>query len=539
MAALATSAPGHALDDRLALMEYARARVADATGDIQDAAEGYATVLNEAPFDEVLATRAFRRAIAAGDRRLARQAADALYANGVLPPDGQLLFLADAMTNRDWRAASAVVDRIEEDGLFASLAPMLRAWIALGEDRDPFALLDSPELENSPYLHEHRALLLLAAGRHAEGIDAIRALDGLSPARRTRILLGAAATLASRGQDEAARALIQGEQGRAFRHARERLAAGDELPGEIVAPSQGVAELLTRLAADIGRRDADSLALTLTRYASFVAPDNPIAWLLAANLLAQDAQYGAALAALGSISPQSPYFAEAQDLRVGALLAQDERDQALALVRQHTSERDADVSDWLRFAGLYSELDRHEDAVEAYERALRLERQSDDGEALWSTWLLYGGALLDAGRWEDSKQALDRALALAPDEPVLLNYLGYALLERREQLDRAEELIRQASEMRPDNAAITDSLGWVLFVRGKHEEAIATLERAVLADPDEPTINEHLGDAYWAVGRRRDARFAWQAALVSAEDEAARRIHAKLDFGLTSETASP
>ncbi|MFN2259615.1 MAG: tetratricopeptide repeat protein, partial [Parasphingopyxis sp.] len=332
---------------------------------------------------------------------------------------------------------------------------------------------------------------------------------------------------------------LQDEQGRAFRHARERLAAGRDLPGEIVTPAQGVAELLARLAADIGRRDAQSLALTLSRYAGFVAPDNPIAWLLAANMLVQDGQYAAALAALDRVSPESPYFAEAQDMRVGALLAQGERERALALVREHTEERRADVSDWLRFGGLYTELDRHEEAVDAYRRALRLEREGDEGEALWTTWLLYGGALLDAGRWEESREALDQALGLAPDEPVLLNFLGYALLERREQLDRAEELIRRASEMRPDNPAITDSLGWVLFVRGKYDEAIPTLERAVVADPDEPTINEHLGDAYWAVGRRRDARFAWQAALVTAEDEAAERIAEKLDFGLTPETASP
>ena len=120
-----------------------------------------------------------------------------------------------------------------------------------------------------------------------------------------------------------------------------------------------------------------------------------------------------------------------------------------------------------------------------------------------------------------------------------MNYLGYSQLERRENLDEAERLIRKASELRPKDSAITDSLGWTYFVRGKVPEAIITLERAVRDEPGEPTINEHLGDAYWTAGRRIEARYAWNAALIHADEKAAVRIRAKIDFGLTPETISP
>lgn len=490
----------------------------------------------------MLATRAFRRAIAAGDRDLARQAARALYSAGALPPDGEFLFLIDAIERGEWDAANAILDRVDAQALFSSLVPILRAWVALGEgDADPIALLDGDEaLANSPYALEHRALLMLAAGRHADGVTALSSISGLSPARRTRLLLVAAATLDAAGERRAARQLLEGEQGRAFDAARERLQSRRSLPGEVATPAQGIAELFVRLAGDIGQRNADALALTLTRYAGFAAPENPVAWLLAAVLLQQDDQHGAALDALARVAPESPYYAEAQDLRVQGLVRQGANREALELVREHTEGRDADASDWMRYAALSTDLDRHAAAAEAYERALAIERAEDAaGQVGWTSWLLYGGALIDAGRWEEGRAALERALEIAPDEPVLLNYLGYALLERREQLDRAEELIRRASEMQPDSAAITDSLGWVMFVRGNVDDAIPVLERAVIGDPDEPTINEHLGDAYWAAGRRRDARFAWRAALVTAEDEAADRITAKLDIGLTPETASP
>lgn len=86
------------------------------------------------------------------------------------------------------------------------------------------------------------------------------------------------------------------------------------------------------------------------------------------------------------------------------------------------------------------------------------------------------------------------------------------------KISKRPKLILRASQLRPKDSAILDySLGWVYYVRGNLPKAIETLERAVQGQPDEPTINEHLGDAYWAAGRRIDARYAWRAALLSAD----------------------
>jgi Flp pilus assembly protein TadD len=114
--------------------------------------------------------------------------------------------------------------------------------------------------------------------------------------------------------------------------------------------------------------------------------------------------------------------------------------------------------------------------------------------------------------------------------------LGYALLERRQSIDEAKQLIARASASRPDDAAITDSLGWAYYLSGDFERAVSTLETAALADENEPTIREHLGDAYWRNGQRVAARYAWQAALLLAEGEAAARLIEKADFGLTDKT---
>ena len=122
---------------------------------------------------------------------------------------------------------------------------------------------------------------------------------------------------------------------------------------------------------------------------------------------------------------------------------------------------------------------------------------------------------------------------------LILNFLGYAKLEHGEDLDAAEALIRKASELAPDNASITDSLGWALYKRGRIDEAIEVLQRAAVGDPTQSEIQEHLGDALFTAGRHFEARYAWGAALATAEEPDSKRIKLKIERGLSTETAAP
>jgi Flp pilus assembly protein TadD len=184
-------------------------------------------------------------------------------------------------------------------------------------------------------------------------------------------------------------------------------------------------------------------------------------------------------------------------------------------------------------------MKRSSQAADAYGRALTLAKAAGQKDDLWTLDLLRASALEDANRWPEAKTALEEGLAIAPDQPLLLNFLGYAKLERGEDVEAAEAMIRKASELSPDNASITDSLGWAQFKRGKIDEAIATLQDAAAKDPDQAEIQEHLGDALYKSGRRYEARFAWSAALITGEDETAQRVKAKLASGLTPANAAP
>jgi Flp pilus assembly protein TadD len=184
-------------------------------------------------------------------------------------------------------------------------------------------------------------------------------------------------------------------------------------------------------------------------------------------------------------------------------------------------------------------MKRHDDAAAAYGRAAALATAQGLKTELWPLLLLQASALENGKRWPESKTALERALAIAPNQPLILNFLGYAQLERGQNMDAAEAMIRKASELAPDDASITDSLGWAQFKRGKVDEAISTLQRAAEKDPDQAEIQEHLGDALYSSGRRLEARFAWTASLVTAEDEIAARVKAKLQSGLSPANAAP
>ena len=143
-----------------------------------------------------------------------------------------------------------------------------------------------------------------------------------------------------------------------------------------------------------------------------------------------------------------------------------------------------------------------------------------------------------AGDWPGAHRALQEAVRLAPEEPLALNYLGYAQIVHGEPVAPAQALLEKASALRPNDAAITDSLGWAYYMSGAYDRAVPLLQRAAQAEPGDVEINEHLGDAYYAAGRHIEARFAWRAASVYAEGDAARRITAKMDRGLTPELAA-
>ena len=163
----------------------------------------------------------------------------------------------------------------------------------------------------------------------------------------------------------------------------------------------------------------------------------------------------------------------------------------------------------------------------AYDRVIAGIRQPATND-----WIVYYGrgiAYERTGQWSRAEADFQHALTLSPDQPSVLNYLGYAWADMGRNLERAYDLVQRAAARRPNDGAITDSLGWVRYRQGHLQDAMKFLEKAVGLEPEDGTITDHLGDVYWAVGRRIEAHYQWRRALtLKVAPEDAAKIEAKI-----------
>lgn len=497
------------------LLAYMQARAADGDGAAQLAARRYADALAATPGDSGVAAYAYREAIAAGDLTLALESAGAL--GNAAPPDADLLILASAAAHDDRAAIDSTIARISK-GQFAILAAPLAGWAAFARGEDPMPLLAAARDDTVArrFANEARALILLAQGNTAEGLATLRAMLGNGQASEDLRII-AARLLIGTGRTAEARTLLTG--------AAVPIATLRRSPGRGTKPTLGfgISALFSRVATDLIVGPPGPLPLVLAQAAVMADPQNERATLLLGFALGQAGQTDRALATLAGIGRDSPYAAAARGGRIQILSGAGRTEEALADAA--ALAKDGDPAALQRQADLLMTADRPAEAAPVYRRLI------DKGRSDWSTWLQYGAALDEAGDWPRARDALTRAVTLAPNEPLALNYLGYARIVHGEPVGPPQAMLKRASALKPKDAAITDSLGWSYHLAGEPRRALPLIERAAAASPTDVEVNEHLGDVYWAIGRRFDARYAWRAAQVVAEEDAAARLAAKIANG--------
>ncbi|MES2496033.1 MAG: tetratricopeptide repeat protein [Pseudomonadota bacterium] len=512
------------------MRQYVRARLADAAGMPDAAASSYARLLQASPDDKRLALRTYRQALTAGNFKLAGLAAAQLDRLGALPPDGVLLLFAQTVVARDWKASNDAIGRIEREQVFGFLAPVMRGWVAYGRKSPDAARLAAPtpgsQLANA-YSRDHYLLIALAMGR-TDGLSDLRKLIVAHDARSLRLQLAAAAMLAKRGDIANARGLLEGKAPELVK-ARATLDAGKPLSGAVDTPELGLSDLFAQLAIDVKGDGRSPVSLQLARIASYLAPANAAATIATADLLTANGYHDAALSLLDAVPSDNPLWEAARQERSGILLSMGNRQAALADAQKAADRPDASASALVELGGILTDLDRPAEAAKIYQRAIEID--AAQGQPNWAHLFLKAGALDKAGDWQGAKNLLRQANEVAPSQAMILNYLGYGMLDRSENLPEAQAYIERASSLDPNDAAIADSLGWLYYKRGNYAGAIAALERAVAGEPGQSVINEHLGDAYWAAGRRIEARYAWRAALVQAEKADLERLNRKLSDG--------
>ena len=541
VAAVALVSPAPALALSSAARTYVEARAAAIEGNHLRSAELFSQLAGAGSSNQSIAKEALSQAISAGDMKLALRLARALPAAST-PIEGRMLLAADALRSNDPNRAISVVQGGSDSGDISFISPFMQAWAAADAKDLPKALaaLDAVPKNNllSAMVPEHRALILVKFGKSVEAQPYVDQALKIAAGREPRLRLAFSDAYRTAGDRARSEAVLQG-LGPEFARSADLVLKGKPGGVRIENGRKAFSELLLVLSAELNRLRNEKLPVSLMQVSRYAAPDNSAASVMLGLLMASRDRVDEGVAALRTVQGGDPLYGQARDAEVRALVNAKRKDEALKVAQRGVADPSAGVADYARLGDVLANMKRNPEAAAAYSRALQLLGPSGRAEDRWPLLMLQASALEDGNRWPEARELLNQALAIAPDQAVLLNFLGYAKLERGEDLDGAEAMIRKASALAPDDAAITDSLGWAVYKRGRIPEAIEILSRAAKGDPAEAEIHEHLGDALYRAGNRFEARYAWAAALQTAEDEVETRLKAKIETGLTPATAAP
>jgi tetratricopeptide (TPR) repeat protein len=536
--ALLAAAPlsGHAQDGDAGA--YLAARQAAAASDYVAAASWFTRALGADPGNLQLLEGAIVGQIASGQVAAAIPIAQRLAATGAKSQSAAVVLMADQAQRAAW---SELLGTAGEGGSLGALIDGLaRAWAELGDGQMSQALARFDTMATSPGMEAfglyHKALALASAGDF-EGADAIlsgKAGGDIGVMRRGVIAYVQILSQLERNTD--ALALLDRSFGTdpdpAIAAIRDRLVANETLAFDIVRnPTDGVAEVFFTMASALSGEASDGSTLVFARMAAFLRPDHTDAVLLAAGLLDNQGQYDLATEAYARITPDNPSYLEAEIGRARTLSAAGNTAAAIEALQQLARTQGDLLVVNLSLGDLYRKEKRFEEASQAYDRAIAAIAAPEARH--WSLFYSRGISHEQMKRWELADADFRTALELNPDQPQVLNYLGYSMVERNLDLEEALDMIRRAVAAEPESGYIVDSLAWALFKLGRYDDAVMPMERASILEPVDPIVTDHLGDVYWAVGRKLEADFQWQRALsFGPEEELADRIRRKLEIGL-------
>src|SRR6266436_3852168 len=539
LAGLLAIAGQAAADPQTPFGAYLAGRHAQERRDYAAAAAWFEDALKSDPESPELITRTFLMEASEGRFDRARALAEKELRLDPTDAVGQLILLIDRVKAGDKAGALGRAETLPADGLHRFLGPLARAWtrMGMGDLAGADAALRQLERFNglAPLEFYQLGLLYDFAGDPDTAEDNFRKTLDATGQLNWRLTDAIANFYERHGRADKAEALYQ-------RFIREN--AGSELAESVLArkPTEppaplvrttegGLAEALFDLASVVNQPETIDLALLYARSALELRPDMPLTELLLADVLSAQNKPEASLAVLAEIAPSSPYSWSAR-LRIAANLEMLNRtDEAITQLKEMSAEAPRRAGAAMQLGDLLRAKKRFTEAVEAYDEAMR--RLSAAGiPERWSLFYSRGIALERSGQWKPSEADLLHALELKPDQPLVLNYLGYSWIDRGENLDRGLKMIEKAVELRPEDGYIVDSLGWAHYRLGDYSSAVQYLEKAIELVPQDPTINDHLGDAYWQSGRLSEARFQWRRALqFGPEANEIKPIEAKLDGG--------
>jgi tetratricopeptide (TPR) repeat protein len=309
------------------------------------------------------------------------------------------------------------------------------------------------------------------------------------------------------------------------------LKAGKTLAPMVRTPAAGAGEALYGLGTALGRQGGEDIGLIYLQLAIYLDPNHPLALVSLADLYESMKKPELAVQVYDRMPANSPLKRNADIQRALNLEIMKKPDEAKKQLDQLVAKDPKDTQALIALGNVLRSRKEYKEAVGIYTKAIALIKEPTRRN--WSVFYFRGICEERAKDWPSAEKDLQKALELYPDQPAVLNYLGYSWVEQGINLDKAIKMIRRAVELQPNDGYIVDSLGWAQYKLGHYQEASDALERAIELKPEDPVINDHLGDIYWKVGRELEARFQWRHARDNnPEPEDLVRIEDKLKNGL-------
>jgi tetratricopeptide (TPR) repeat protein len=525
---------------------YLAARHASIERDASSAAAFYRSALRTDPKNNELLDRAFISSLADGDIEEAVKLADRILLVDKSNRVARLVIGVRDLKQKKYATAQANINQSIRGPITDLVATLLSGWASYGAGDAKSAVANIDKLtgpEWYPIFKDlHSAMILELAGKEKDaGLRLERAYKLEDSMLRVS---DDYARWLSRNKDGAsAAAIYEAFDKKLPRHplvleGLRETRAGKKLPPLVDSAQTGAAEALYGIGATLTRRGGEDLALVYLQLALYLAPNHPLALLSLADLYESVKKPAMAIKIYERMPASSPLRRNAQIQLAISLDAAERSDEAIKILKAVTTEGPKDLEAIMALGNVERGRKKFADCAQTYSLGIDILPANNDKNN-WVYYYYRGICEERSKQWSKAEVDMRKSLELQPEQPHVLNYLGYSWIDQGINLDEGMKMIKRAVDQRPDDGYIVDSLGWAYYRIGGYEDAVKNLERAIDLKPEDPTINDHLGDAYWRIGRTQEAKFQWAHARdLKPEPEDLPKIEAKIQNGLPEDTSS-
>jgi len=524
---------------------YLAARHASVDRDATAASAFYRAALRSDPKNAELLDRAFISSLADGDIEEAVKLGERILAVDKNNRVARLVIGVHLLKQKQFASAQQNINQSVRGPITDLVATLVSGWAAYGGGNTQAAIASIDKLagpEWYPIFKDlHTGLILELANKQKEaGVRLERAYKLDDSALR---VTDAYARWLSRNKDaEAATAVYENFDKKLARHpivmeGIRETKAGKKLAPLVDSAQQGAAEALYGIGASLTRRGGEDLALVYLQLALYLNPNHSLALLSLADLYETVKKPQMAVKVYERVPATSPMKRNAQIQLATDLDSIDRTDEGIKILKTVITDDPKDLEAIMALGNIERARKKFADCEKTYSQGI--DATGPDAKPNWLFYYFRGICGERSKQWATAEKDLKKALELQPEQPHVLNYLGYSWIDQGINLTEGMAMIKRAVDQRPDDGYIVDSLGWAYYRIADYDNAVKNLERAIDLKPEDPTINDHLGDAYWRVGRKLEAGFQWAHARdLKPDPEELPKIEAKLREGLPDDTSN-